>query len=190
MANQGVDSPGLRVIYDPPVYWTRDEPSAGHVAQELALADVLIGLDFRSVLEVGCGFGRITSLIAGLRLASITAIDIGKSQTAAVQRRVPRANVINAAIQDFDTDQHYDLAVAVEVLMHIPPDDLGPVCDKLRRMASWVVTCDWTQPIDGPTAPHNWRHDYARAFGTVERAVPIGKQTIHVIRGSDAAALP
>lgn len=112
------------------------------------------------------------------------AIDIGKTQTAAVQRRVPRAHVLNASIQDFQTDQHYDLAVAVEVLMHIAPDDLQAVCDKLRRMASWIVTCDWTEPVKGPVDPHNFRHNYVRAFGSMVQSVrPIDKQTIFVIRG-------
>ena len=143
---------------------------------------LLQGLDFGSALEVGCGLGRITSILATLT-ADLTAIDIGPDQVEATGKRVPSAKMHRASLQDWEPSRTWDLVVATEVLMHIPPNEIQAACDKLRSMANrWVVTVDWTEPIRDTPAEHNWLHDYRDLFGIVERAIPIGQQSIFVVR--------
>lgn len=153
-----------------------------HTAQEAALRQVLDTLEFESALEVGCGLARITSLLAGM-VDDLTAIDIGSDQVAVTRKRVPEAIVMQSSIQDFETERTWDLVLASEVLMHIPPSEIQAVCDKLRKLANrWVVTIDWTRAISKPIAPWNWRHDYRKLFDTVEGEIPTGLQSIFVIR--------
>jgi trans-aconitate methyltransferase len=174
-------------------YWTRRVPNPesmmpfspirpAHAAQERALKSVLAGLEFDSALEVGCGLGRITAMLG---TDDLTAIDIGADQVVVTRQRVPSAVVEQARIQDYEPDRQWDLVLASEVLMHIPPDDIQAVVDKLQRLSRrWVVTLDWTEPITRRVLPHTWLHDYRSLFGKVETVVPIGLQSIFVVHAA------
>ena len=178
--------------FSPDDYWTRPVPNPdtlmpfspiapAHAAQEAALLKVIGGLGFDSVLEVGCGLGRITMHLAQMT-DDLTAIDIGPDQVRITRQRVPGATIEQARIQDYEPSRTWDLVLASEVLMHIPPSDIQAVCDKLKRLAnSWIVTVDWTEPIRKRVLAHNWRYDYEALFGPAER-IPIGLQSIFVIR--------
>ena len=175
------------MTFDAIGYWTRSDvlagfrPNPAHAEQERALRAVLDSLAFANVLEIGCGIGRITSVLEAYG-KPITVIDIGSPQLDATLRRVPAAEGIRSSLQALATDRRWELVIASEVLMHVPPADIGAACAKLRRLASrWIVTVDWTEPIDAAIHPHNWLHDYGSLFGSIERSIPVGLQTIHVI---------
>ena len=174
------------MTFDSVAYWQHTAPPVypAHAAQESVLSDVLFGLDFGSVLEVGCGDGRITQLLAGLSSEPITALDVNAERVASTIRRVPGTVGVHSNIVDFSTDQRWDLVIAVEVLMHVPPEGIEAACDNLRRLsAGWIVTCDWTEPLPASKqrAEHNWLHDYQRLLSPA-RSVRVGRQTIHVTR--------
>ncbi len=181
------------MTFDARAYWSSPVPdltadrqlpptTPEHVEQVRVLHEMLRGLEFGSALEVGCGLGRITRLLATMT-DDVTAIDIGADQVATTQRNVPTAVVMQAAIQDFEPDRTWDLVLASEVLLHIPPGEIQAVCDKLRRLANrWIVTVDWTTPVEGPIAEWNWLHDYRSLFGTVEGEVKTGLQSVFLIR--------
>ena len=165
-------------MFDPDAYWQRHGPTdkPDHRQQEAALRKVLAGLPFGSVLEVGCGNGRITRMVP-----PATVIDISPDRVKATTQRFPDTEGIVSSLQDFDTDRQWDLVIAVEVLMHIPPQQIEQACENLLSLAAcYVVTCDWTAPIHKQPAAHNWRHDY-QALLRPSRSIPVGKQTIHVM---------
>ena len=166
------------MTFSPEAYWLEHGPTdqRGHAKQEAALRKVLASLPFGSVLEVGCGNGRITKMVP-----SATVIDISPDRVEATTHRFPDTEGIVSSLQDFDTDRQWDLVIAVEVLMHIPPAQIEQACDKLLALSNrWVVTCDWTQPLRRPIAEHNWLHPYAELLRPT-RSIPVGLQTIHVI---------
>lgn len=171
------------MTFDPVAYWRRNAPSVypAHRMQETELAGVLDGLSFASVLEVGCGIGRVTALLPPT--ARITVSDLNPDRVAATVARIPGATGIRSAIQDITSDARWDLVLCVEVLMHIPPSDIEAACHKLRALsARYVVTCDWTEPLADGRQPkaHNWLHDYAHLLRPT-RTVNVGRQTIHVV---------
>lgn len=180
------------MTFDARAYWMRTVPdltdrmphapiTPAHTEQEAALREVLRALEFDSVLEVGCGLARVTSILAEMT-EDLTAIDIGSDQALVTQKRVPKASVYQTSIQDFAAHRTFDLVVSTEVLMHIPPAEIESVIQKLRRLANrWIVTIDWTEPLAGKIAPWNWLHPY-RDLLDVVGAVPTGKQTIFVSR--------
>jgi hypothetical protein len=75
----------------------------------------------------------------------------------------------------------YDLVVAAEFLMHVPPDAVAQAIAKLKRLGRVVLTVDWDVPFtDGRAiAEHNFRHDYRRLYGAGARRIPLGASAEH-----------
>jgi trans-aconitate methyltransferase len=183
---------------DPHVYWTAAGFDPAHpeherhfvrtqtfAAQEEALMAVLERLEFRSVLEVGCGWGRITKIVRK-RWPAIpyTAIDISPERLASASRKAPDVEFVESSIADYRPGRQWDLVLAVETLMHVPPDEIAAAVDRLHRLARrHIVSLDWTADLGSkPIAAHNWRHDYAELYGSVlVRTEPVGLQSIHVV---------
>ncbi|HEX5013011.1 MAG TPA: class I SAM-dependent methyltransferase [Candidatus Limnocylindrales bacterium] len=190
------------MTYDPVAYWRErgETYEAKFVAeayrdQEAALLDLVRALPVTglSVLEVGCGFGRIGALIEGLSPeVEYTGVDLSPAMLESARPRI-RGELVESSILDFQAHgRKWDVVLAVEVLMHIPPDELAPTVRKLLRLTGGhLVTVDWTTPLPRKrTAAHNFLHDYSvladvtvPALGwptprTVER-IPVGLQTIH-----------
>lgn len=170
------------MTYDPCEYWLNHPPLErypAHDAQEEALLHALDGSMPSSVLEVGVGGGRIGKLLMERWPdATYTGLDISPARLDEARRNLPeRAELIEADLMERYPIRSFDLVVAVEVLMHIPPDHLRDVILKLTTWSQHLVTVDWTEPVAGPIAEWNFRHDY-EAYGLtpVKR---IGLQTIH-----------
>lgn len=148
------------------------------VAQEERLMAHLDGLAFGSVLDVGCGFGRIGRLIVE-RYAGVTytGLDVSRHQLDAARWRIPEGTFVEGSLLDY-RGPGADLVIAVEVLMHLSPDDLPAAVANLRRHAQrHVITVDWTEPVAVPPEPWNVRHDYSAVGLTPLETV--GLQTIH-----------
>lgn len=170
------------MTYDPLTYWR----GRGRVwaEQEQAIVDLLRSLSFESVLDVGCGPGRLASLIRGINpSATYTGIDVSRDVLRLAEVRWPGAEFYQTTLAGFrPKGRKWDLVIASELLMHVPPADLDRAIQRLREMSSrHVVTLDWTAPGDG--ASHNFRHDYRAAFGSAGlrllSARPLGRQTLH-----------
>lgn len=170
------------MTYDPLTYWrARGQTFA---EQELAIVDLLSSLEFESVLDVGCGPGRLASLIRGIRpTATYTGIDVSRHVLRLAEVRWPGGEFVQTTLAGFrPRGRKWDLVIASEVLMHVPPADLARSVALLRSMSSrHVVTLDWTAPGHG--ASHNFRHDYRAAFASAGLRLlssrPLGRQTLH-----------
>jgi 2-polyprenyl-3-methyl-5-hydroxy-6-metoxy-1,4-benzoquinol methylase len=157
--------------------------SDAHIAQQTALLKVLGPIKFASVLDVGCGFGRIGELLRE-RDIDYTGIDVSPEMIKAANKRLPDGHFTVTTLADFITDEAYDLVLAVEFLMHVPPNEVADAVNTMRSLANrHVVTVDWTEPIAKQAAPHNWRHDYEQLFGdSIVRREKVGRQTIYRVK--------
>lgn len=182
------------MTFDPRTYWPAMGPwlagpgavSPEHIRIEQLLTDLLPSLNpIHSVLDVGCGRGRLAALLKDvLPAAKYTGVDIGEAQTQATQAVRPDGAVYTVPIQDFDTKHTFDLILCSEVLMHIPPYEMPEVADRLIRMATKaIVLIEWTQPIgDVPAAEWNWIHDYRSLFPNITQETVHALQSIFIIR--------
>jgi SAM-dependent methyltransferase len=95
-----------------------------HVCQRLALAPWLRVGSATRVLDVGCGVGRWSRLLAA-RGAQVTGVDLSPTMIAESQRRAAAAGLTNRCrfvVQDtahLQLDQRFDLVLGVTVLQHI-----------------------------------------------------------------------
>jgi len=117
-----------------------------------------------TVLEVGCGFGRITKiLLENPNTQYIEAIDISPDQINTAKKNITdlRANFWVKSIFDLNYDNDFDLVVASEVLMHIPPDRFQEAIERLHRAGKQVYHVDWYAPNEPKTVGgFCWQHEY------------------------------
>jgi cyclopropane fatty-acyl-phospholipid synthase-like methyltransferase len=95
------------------------------------------------VLEIGCGIGTFTRLIARyITKGTITATDISNESIDEAQKNKllsDRVNFIVSDMTDFVSDKKFDFVVMVDVLEHIPfeqYDQLFRLIDQLTHMDS------------------------------------------------------
>jgi SAM-dependent methyltransferase len=150
-----------------------------------------------SVLEVGCGFGRITRLLLASFGKSITkylAVDMSPDQiknakqfvgdSYLIGENVPAADGNDSAkderlkfvvsdIQSLNatvvSNQRYDLVLACEVLLHVLPSEIQQVVYQLTEMSNkHIINVDWYEE-DEPkkVAPHNFIHQYEEIYASI-----------------------
>lgn len=146
-------------------------PPEFHRLQERFLLDVLqhSGLPMRRVLEIGCGFGRVSRLLAdNWPDADITALDLSPEQLANA-RRYCGTRRIRFEQYDFYSGQalpggNYDAILAIEVFLHHPPAVVVGLFKKLADAGRHLVNIDWSEDWPWPTPEHVWVHDFARLY--------------------------
>lgn len=180
------------MTFDPDQYWTlnahliaQTSDSDEHRFTEGIIRDLLLQLGpIGSVIDVGCGRGRLARVVRDVLPAALySGMDLGPAQIAATREVRPDGDYFQSRLQDFRPKRKWDLVIASEVLLHIPPDDIQQAVKNLRRLGRrWIVTVDWTQPVLPPIAEENWLHDYRSLFGKIEKAMPAGLQTVFAFR--------
>lgn len=132
-------------------------------------SDELIGhlrdLRFQTTLEVGCGFGRIGLQLVNEFQTPWVGVDLSRSQLLEARRHAEslRSSLVEASAEALPfPDKSFDLVLAVEVLMHVPPERIDSVMKELRRVArKYVVHLDWFEGyLRGYHTGWCWVHDY------------------------------
>jgi trans-aconitate methyltransferase len=179
------------MTYVPADYWTergkRYEAEAiekGWVAVEnKPLFDLLDTLEFTSVLEVGCGFGRVgAAILRHYSNVTYTGIDVSPDLIESARKRLLDSELIVADLATWDTDRSWDLVVSVSVLGHILPADVANVIAKMRKWArNDVVAIDWDEP--GASTAYQYGHNYGHLYGGALRSLtPYGRQSVFHVR--------
>ena len=178
------------MIYHPAKYWRRrgkvyeaEAIDAGWVdVENEPLFKILDGLEFESILEVGCGFGRVgAALKRHYPGIEYTGLDVSPDMVESAQSRMGDSELICADVASWDSDREWDLVVAVSVLGHILPTDIEHVIAKMRKWGSDVVAIDWDDV--GNSTSFQFGHDYRRIYGdALISEVPYGRQTVFHVR--------
>src|SRR6185503_2238284 len=105
-------------------------PAEFHRLQERYLLDLLrgSGIPAERILEIGCGFGRITKLVAQTwPNAEITALDLSPEQLANARRYCGENARVHFHQYDFYSGEplpgtNFDVVIAIEVFLNHPPE--------------------------------------------------------------------
>ena len=166
--------------YDPVKYWKtrgkvfyKENPYDGEewVEIEKRFLTVLETMEFSSVLEFGCGFGRLTKLMLEKfpHIKEYKAIDLSSDQIENAKKRInsDKVDFEVTTIQDFKSEKKYDLVFGFAVFMHVPPKDIENVISKLTSVTkNHLVNCDWDDEETPKVRLANFCfvHDYKNIF--------------------------
>lgn len=178
------------MTYDPPTYWIergltyeQEATERGWLRSESRPLMRQIGkLRFTSILEVGCGFGRVGAALLRRRpRVAYTGLDVSPELLKGAKQRIPAGEFICADLATFDTDRQWDLVLAAGVLGHLKPEDVGAVIERMRKWARRdIVASDWDAV--GERTDYQYGHDFRALYGRGVRTVPMGKQTLFHLR--------
>jgi len=154
---------------------------------------------FKSVLELGCGFGRITQLLLTNynNITEYLAVDISPDQIKNAKSLLSSTNKLSqqvkldflvSDIQSLRLDKQYDLVILSEVLLHILPTDIDSVIKKLITLSKkHIINIDWYEDLPPKSqASHNFIHQYEALYKkytepsttttTIIKRIPIKKK--------------
>jgi len=112
-------------------------------------------IDGKSVLEVGCGSGRITELLVA-RAGRLTCIDLSQDMIEQNRARLgeasQRINYHCGFAQDFQPDQLHDVAICSLVLIHnVDDDEFVALTNAVSASAKTIFLFEH---VDEPRLPH------------------------------------
>lgn len=171
--------------YIPKEYWTergRDykknfQYNDNFELQEQMLIDCLKKYSFSTVLEVGCGFGRITKLLVSNfpKINEYLAFDLSSHQIENARINIkdtPNNEIVQFAVSDiqsFNSNKKYDLVIASEVLMHVLPSEIETVIQKLVSLSNkYICNIDWFEDkIPKRAESFNFIHPYEKIYRNI-----------------------
>jgi len=184
-------------LYNPNEYWVecgkkykeRFEYNKKYQLQETMLIDYLKTISpFSSVIEIGCGFGRITKLLLSnfFHIEEYIAVDISLHQIENAKEyiKTTKSNTdlqfVVSDIRLLEIKKKYDLVLASEFFMHVLPSDINNVIRKIVGLSNkHVVNIDWyEEQIPRRSAPHNFIHRYEKIYKEISSIIQLNQVPI------------
>ena len=147
-----------------------------HLRTQARVSELLAGIQFETLLEVGTGFGwNLAYLKERFPTKTFVGCDFSDSQLAKAKEL--HSNQIRFEYGDatklpYDTAS-FDVVITVGCLIHIPPRSIHRAADELQRVAgSYLIVMEEDRRFIGDerlasrrTQGHMLFHDYATLFG-------------------------
>jgi len=137
------------------------------------VVEYLRNVSFDSVLEFGCGFGRITKIILdNFKVQNYTAFDLSPHQIYNTKILCKDYNVDYhiSSIMNFNPKKKFDLVIGVDVLMFASPNDVKKTIERLLSFSKkHFIHIDPTfgkQKVTKLT--HSFNHNYLPIYEQME----------------------
>jgi len=154
--------------------------------QEEEVIKILSKYNFKSVLEVGCGYGRFTEIIEKeYQPERFLAMDLSDSLIKIAKKKISGTNVEFqcTSIQDFKTDEKFELVFCGIILMMISEKDIEEVIKKLISLSkNKIITIDPIEYHPGKTRDYVFIHNYKEIFDKFQvKKVKMHKVSIPIL---------
>jgi len=95
--------------------------------------------------NVGMNLRALATLFPGMKQQ---AVEINPAAAESLARLIGERNVFRGSILDYEASETADLAFTKGVLIHIHPDMLPSVYEKLHRASRrWILVCEYYNPV-------------------------------------------
>ena len=187
------------IKFDPDKFWNKrgksfheDNPYSEkeYKEQEQLILSYLKNLKFLSVLEVGCGYGRITKLInQNFEIQNYLATDLSSDLVKVASdynKEFQNIEFKQSTIQDLGLDKKFDLVIGIEVLQHVLPTDIQSVAQKLVDISNkYVINVDISfDKKPEYLARHNFGHNYNEIFSKCSGIKNIAEKKFELLNHS------
>ena len=159
--------------YRPAAYWHNIGPE--ELTERLSTnRDLTIQqlkkLQFHTVFEIGIGEGHVTEAVLNeCKISKYDACDMSPVRQHEAAGRLAQYPQFTSVLEPFQTirlNHQYDMILALQCLMHIPPRDMKSIIAKMIRHAKkYVVNVDYYNETKERLAPHCFGHDYGELYG-------------------------
>ena len=132
-------------------YVNRNNVTEERIAGNIAMFSKILGRTegIESVLEFGCNIGfNLRALSILLPESRLSAVEINDSAVKELKRWGGLENIYHKSILDFDPDgKTWDMTLIKGVLIHINPDELAAVYEKLYRACGrYLLVAEYYNP--------------------------------------------
>jgi SAM-dependent methyltransferase len=167
--------------------WDRKLPGmdarwSAETADYDVLAEIFRECSVGSVLDVGCGSGRLFPLYARFAIHAV-GVDISAVALSRARERFPSVPTIRASVVTLSQCSlpHVDLAVSNRVLQHVPRKYIDRAATAIAGLADCIYINEYRGSEGRAETWWMFRHDYDRLFGVhglvVKRSGRIGGHT-------------
>lgn len=102
----------------------------------------------RSICELGANKGHNLKAIAQLSPQyELTGVELNPAALSELSQ-IPNTQAVHSSIQDFSPNRQYDLVYTCGVLIHLNPDDLPRVYEKMFELSSrYILINEYFNPV-------------------------------------------
>ena len=135
------------------------------------LARLIRSLNAQTILEVGCGTGRLFPLYSKLGIGEVVGQDVSLISLQIARQRYDYENIqtTNENIRDLAYPEGYfDLIVSNRMLQHIPPKDITMVIKKLTYIGKRIYINEMSESDFSEESFYLFKHNYKKIFEELE----------------------
>ena len=187
------------VKYDAKSYWLKrgktlysDNPYSKkeYELQMNEVLDYLKTLEFSSVLEYGCGYGRYTKLLLqNFKIKSYVATELSQDsikEAKKLNQEFDNVEFKTTTIQDLNFDEKFDLVLGTEVLQHVKEEEIKTCINKLVNLSKkHIVNIDSYFDVKPEyLARHCFNHNYEVLYSKNENVKEVKRIKLSVFNHS------
>jgi spore coat polysaccharide biosynthesis protein SpsF len=125
-------------------------------------------IKIKSILELGCNIGmNLLALKEIFPNLNVNGIDINEKAIEQLQKFQKNFNLKCTSINNFKTEEKFDLVLSKGVLIHLNPNDLNETYEKIYNLSKkYILICEYYNPTPCsiPYRGHNdrlFKRDFA-----------------------------
>ena len=158
-------------LYDYKQYWSekgKKPAEKWNYEKRKFLLNKLKELKFKTVLELGCGNGELSSLIKFFN-CHLTGLDISKDR---IKLNKSLDKNLHYDVFDYSDKTKFDLVICSHFLLHIEPDKVKQVIEKMIDYSNKYVLFLEPDPNTnlGKWEYYNFQHDYFKLLDTFNQS--------------------
>lgn len=133
------------------------------------IANVIEKTGAKSILDIGCGTGRLFPLFLQKKIQRIVGQDVSRwaLQQAEMRYPSPRISLTHQPLTLLRSEEPFDLIISNRVLSAVKPKELEPVLRRLSTITNYLYLNEYGPSDGGQPSSYWFMHDYHKILPRV-----------------------